>query len=82
MRTIFTREAVKAAIALWVNRPGVFVCSLSVREYEGWAFASFTIKEDAPGERIRIQEWEAKLLPLEKEVRLREPELQKEEFRR
>ena len=79
MRTM-SKEAIEAAIYAWA--PGVTITSLSVKEYEGWAFASFTIKEDAPGGRIRIQEWEAKFLPLEKGVRLREPELQKEEFRR
>ena len=77
MRTT-SEEAIKAAIYAWA--PGVVVTSLSVKEYEGWAFASFVLEEDEPDERVRVQEWEAKFRPLEKGVRLREPELQREEF--
>lgn len=77
MRT-FTQKAIEAAIYAWA--PGAVVTSLSVKEYEGWAFAEFATEEDEPDGRVRVQEWEAKFFPVKGGVRLTEPELQREEF--
>jgi hypothetical protein len=77
------RTSVKAAIEAAIIKawgPGLIVTSLSVKEYEGWAWGEFSIEEDESDGRVRIQNWEAKFFPVEGGFRLAEPELQDESF--